>query len=318
MSVINFVHIPKTAGTSFRLGAEEYFGEDAIAYDYGPEAQRTSDTCMKHCYRGTEDRWAFIQECELSDLKMVSGHFRAMKYTPGFGVSNMATFVRDPIQRICSEFKHFVRHQNYKGSFQDFYQRPDMCNKYKKMLNGVPIEAIGFIGLTERYNESLEVFNKVFGTEIKARKDNVGKAEQEDVHEVSEDDLAAIRRLNQQDSVLYKSIVSMFDSRLELHNRGVGFVYGRVAQVTDKKIAGFAWGESKSTPVTVQVEVNGEVVAESVATEFRPNFCRFQVPRAGFVGWSADVQLKTGDHVECKVLGTGQIIGAYMYQPKSA
>ncbi len=315
MSVINFVHIPKTAGTSFRLGAEEYFGEAAIAFDYGPKAPRTSDICMKYCYGEIEDRWGFIHECDASKYKMVSGHFRAMKYAPGFGVPSMVTFVRDPIQRLCSEYKHFVRHLNYNGSFQDFYRRKDMCNKYTNLLSGVPVETIGFIGLTERYDESLEIFNRIFGTEIKTRKDNIGKSNQDDVHEISPEDLQAIRALNEQDLVLYEDILSIFDSRLNLHRRRLDFVYGRIAQANEKKIEGWAWSESQNEPVTVQIAVNGKVVKESVATEFRPNLCRLRVPRAGFVGWSANLQLKAGDNVECKVPGTDQVIGSYTYQP---
>ena len=38
-----FVHIPKTAGTSFRLGADQYFGEKMVCRDYGPKAPETSE-----------------------------------------------------------------------------------------------------------------------------------------------------------------------------------------------------------------------------------------------------------------------------------
>jgi hypothetical protein len=316
MSVINFVHIPKTAGTSFRLGAEDFFGEKAIAYDYGPAAERTSDECMKHCYKGHENRWGFIQECERSGYKMLSGHFRAMKYTPGFGAQKTVTFVRDPIQRICSEYKHFVRHNNYKGSFRDFYERPDMCNKYKKLLAGVPVEAIGFIGLTERYDESVEVFNRSFDTEIKARKDNVGKLDQDDLHEIQPEDLEAVRRLNSQDLVIYEKIEKLFELRLELHKRNVDFIHGRVVHSSDKKLSGWAWSASHSDPVALRIEINGNVVAEPVATEFRPNLCRLRAPRAGFVGWSADIQVSSGDRVECKISATNQLVGSYTYQPE--
>ncbi|MFT7224294.1 MAG: hypothetical protein ACI82Z_001850, partial [Cellvibrionaceae bacterium] len=33
MNPIFFTHIPKTAGTSFRLGVEDYLGQKSIIYD---------------------------------------------------------------------------------------------------------------------------------------------------------------------------------------------------------------------------------------------------------------------------------------------
>ena len=37
-----FVHIPKTAGTSFRLAAQQFYGENNVFFDYGLESVETS------------------------------------------------------------------------------------------------------------------------------------------------------------------------------------------------------------------------------------------------------------------------------------
>ena len=37
-----FIHISKTAGSSFRVAAERYFGKEHVFYDYGPKANETN------------------------------------------------------------------------------------------------------------------------------------------------------------------------------------------------------------------------------------------------------------------------------------
>ena len=313
MPVINFVHIPKTAGTSFRLGAEEFYGEKAIAYDYGPESQQTSGVCLEHCYRSVEDRWAFVRACEASETRMVSGHFRADKYLPAFNVSNTVTFARDPVQRLVSEYGHFVRHNGYEDSFRDFYNLPLMRNRFSKLLQGVPVRAIGFVGLTEQYELSLQVFNQLFDADIPSLKENVGKKSVLDKHEVSQQDLDEVRRLNRADLEKYADIVELFETRVSMYRQDKPYTHGQIVQRGKKQVGGWAWSQAGSEPVKVCVRVNGKNVAEMFATEFRPNLCRLGVPRAGYVGWSVKVDLSEGDKVECFVAATGQVLGSFVF-----
>jgi len=45
---ILFIHIPKTAGTSFRVAAEKYFGEDNTFYDYSAKSPETSAEILEN------------------------------------------------------------------------------------------------------------------------------------------------------------------------------------------------------------------------------------------------------------------------------
>jgi len=49
IAVMLFVHIPKTAGTSFRQGMLEVFGRKALLFDYGPDAPET-DVSIRMIY----------------------------------------------------------------------------------------------------------------------------------------------------------------------------------------------------------------------------------------------------------------------------
>ena len=50
MSPIYFVHIPKTAGTSFRKASETFFGLRHVVYDYADDSNETSPFILDIVY----------------------------------------------------------------------------------------------------------------------------------------------------------------------------------------------------------------------------------------------------------------------------
>ncbi len=46
-----FVHVPKTAGTTFRVAVEQYLGAGAILWDYGAESPVTSPVVRQYLYQ---------------------------------------------------------------------------------------------------------------------------------------------------------------------------------------------------------------------------------------------------------------------------
>ena len=160
-----FIHSPKTAGSSFRVAAEQYFGTEATYFDYGKESSETHLDILKFEYE-SKDRYLAAKSIK-KNAKFLSGHVIYPKYAPFFSTKSVVTFVRDPAQQVRSHYEHFSRLHGYKGSFEDFIKENRFANMQSKALNGVWTDAIGFIGITERYNESLALFNKYYGTDIK-------------------------------------------------------------------------------------------------------------------------------------------------------
>uniref|UniRef100_UPI00341415D1 hypothetical protein n=1 Tax=uncultured Halomonas sp. TaxID=173971 RepID=UPI00341415D1 len=208
---------------------------------------------------------------------------------------------------MASEYAHFVRHYEYKGSFHDFFSRPVMHNRQSKILHGVDVEAIGFVGLTERYAESLEVLNALYGIEIPRREDNRGRQRLEAKHEISAEDEAEFQRLNKRDIRLYDQVAELFDQRYRLFLEGKPWAHARLVEVKPQRIAGWAWwaGESNES-VSVEVWVNGKHQDTVTAVELRPGLCRLLPPRGGYMGFHLPVKLNTGDKVQCRVASTGQ------------
>lgn len=307
MPPLFFVHIPKTAGTSFRLGAQEYFGRERILYDYGSDSPVTTSLVSDFLYSKTKDFWGFKKACDQRNAAMICGHVTVRRFVSLFGAARTLTFLREPLQRIASEYGHFVRHFEYKGSFVDFYSRPAMQNRQSKLLQGVELEAVGFAGLTERYARSLELLNAHFGTEIELRADNRGKESLQAEHELSAEDEAELRRLNRRDLALYAQAVALFESRYRFFQEGKPWAHARLEQLKPDRISGSAWwaGDSEE-PVEVEVWINDRQAAVLPAVDLRPQLCRLQPPRGGHVGFDLPVKLSRDDRVQCRVAQTGQ------------
>ena len=307
MLLIYFVHIPKTAGTSFRLGAEYYFGRESIVYDYGKGSPTTTAVAIDTLYEEPKDFWRFKSACEQKGVSVVGGHVNASRFVSLFGVGNTLTFLRDPLQRMASEYAHFVRHYEYKGSFRDFYSRPIMHNRQSKILHGVDFEAIGFVGLTERYAESLALLNSRYAIQVPNREDNRGKTSLDAVHEISVEDEAELKRLNKRDIHLYEQAVAIFEQRQQMATLGQKWAHARIQEANVQRISGWAWwpGEDDD-PVSVEVWANGKHLDTVTAVELRPGLCRLLPPRGGYVGFQLPVNLCPGDQVQCRVASTGQ------------
>lgn len=310
-----FVHIPKTAGTSFRLGAELYFSKEKIVYDYTKNSNETSPVVFELLYEDLKDLWEFKNVCEQRNTAMIGGHVSIGRFVSLFGTNQTLTFLRDPLQRIASEYAHFVRHYEYTGSFQEFYSLPVMQNRQKAHLKGVALEAIGFVGLTENYAESLDILNAHYGIKIPLREDNRGKQNLSAIHEISFDDEVELKRLNKEDLHLYQQASKLFKQRLQLFQKSLCWVHARLIEVKPDYIAGWAWWADKSDkPVLIEIWVNGKHVRNVYAVDFRPGLAQLRVPRGAYVGFHLPMKLKSGDLVQCSVASTRQIFPLAPYQ----
>ena len=304
---IFFVHIPKTAGTSFRLGAEKSFGNSRVWYDYGAQAKETSNIVRSYIYEDSPDVWGLGAELYSNNIAMLSGHVAVQKFVSLLGIENTITFVRDPLQRMVSEYQHFVRHYGYENSFRTFYSRPVMHNRIDKIFRGVDPEAIGFIGLTERYNDSLEIFNARYRASVPRLEANQGKAGVDLLHDIAEEDIKELKKLNRRDLSLYEKCRVLFETRLEMYKNGIPYAHAFLEECGPKRISGWAWcAEQGDSPVHLEVWVNGEKFKVVSATELRPDLCRLRPPRGGYVGFSVAGAFSPGDKVQCCVQDTGQ------------
>lgn len=310
MSPIFFVHIPKTAGTSFRKAAEQLFGSERVLYDYSPSAAETSSLVRKYIYE-EKDLLGFYRTLCNNHVSFLSGHVNANKFVYLFSVSQTVTFVRDPVQRLVSEYQHFVRHHGYEGDLPSFYRKPHFVNRQAKILQNVPLEAIGLIGLNEAYEDSLAMFNQRYGLNVQSVDMNMGRADKTTSYELPKEQLEELTALNEQDIRLYRRAVHLFEQRKALFDDGKGYVHGAVQQMSEKSISGWAWHAESDVPVALDILVDGKHVATVESKDLRPAFLRLGLPRSGYVGFHYNfvTPLAKRSVVEVVVDDTGQLVG---------
>lgn len=168
------VHMAKTAGTSFAVALREHFG-DTLVEDYGmlpfnrPRGRREWEAI----------RAGFSRKQRLpARIQAVHGHFLPIKYAiAGWGRdTRFVTWLRDPVERLVSQYHHWMRtphgataaqplryrivRENW--SLERFCLGPEMRNIYRQYLWGFAPRRFAFIGITERYESDLANFANRF------------------------------------------------------------------------------------------------------------------------------------------------------------
>jgi len=146
-------------------------------------------------------------------IAVLTGHFHVRKYFGAFGREvRWCTFVRDPIQRVISEYNHFRNHHGYSGAFEDFRRIPGNCDRQSQLLRGVDIPDYFFVGITERYEESIRDFNRLTGRDVPVLRENTAPAKP--VCHLTLQEHAELMRLNRADLGLYLECWASLDERV--------------------------------------------------------------------------------------------------------
>lgn len=182
------VHLPKTAGSSFRASLKLHFG-DSMALDY-------ADRPLNHppLIRNAIALKGSIQALRSNhsndaSIACVHGHFMPVKYrwlrTPER--KKFAVWLRDPIERLASHYCYWLKDYNSETagslrvrvveeawSLERFCFSKEMQNLYCKFFWGFPISRFNFVGITENYESDLSYFStSVLGSPLSVEVSNV-------------------------------------------------------------------------------------------------------------------------------------------------
>ena len=301
-----FIHIPKTAGTSLRMSADQYFGREQIGLNYGFKAKETSDWVRDEICLN-KDFFEIVNRHRAGECDFYTGHVHLKPHAGVFEQRNIFTFVRNPVDQVLSHYNHFVQYNGFEGTLEEFICKPQFKNVQSGMLNGYQPEIIGYIGITENYNESLSIINDLYGIELVSRQLNVNSNPV--VRNVEESDVKLILKNNVHDVALYNKAKELHHSRVKLNTDKLPWTYGLIGHVGQHRIGGWAFSSEGDDVIELVVFKNSKIIGKIKANEARHNLMQCNIPRGAYVGYSMNINAEVGDIYEVKVLATGQSLG---------
>lgn len=282
LPLIFFVHIPKTAGTSFRTGLESIY---KVVCDYNQKSDKTSEIVLDHIY-SRKDFFSFDQELSNQKYSCISGHIGIIKYQTLLDPRCIVSFMREPISRQYSSYKHYVKHLEYKSDFKTFMNEKRFINTQEKFLRGMPIELIGALGITEKYSESLLLINDALNVDIPYIEKNTNKTIETIGDIVDKKTLQELRLLNRKDISLYKKAKWLHEQRILNQSAKFSWVHG-IAKLTARNVlTGLAWFADSDNLVELDIYVNDVLHTTVFAKEFYSGPIKTIFPRKGYVKFS--------------------------------
>ncbi len=300
-----FVHIPKTAGTSFRSALETMF---KVFNDYGQKSKQTSAIIQKYFYE-KNDVFTLKQQFNLTPNACISGHVSVNKFMDFVPVESVVTFVREPSSQILSHYNHHLAHLGYKGSLNDFLNKTVTKNFQSTLLGALPLGLIGYVGITEKYEQSLNMFNKQFLLSLKPVKDNVNKSKQYTDSQLEKPVYEKFKRNNKQDIVMYKEALFLHEQRKSLYEGDKPWTYCAVHINANKKVLhGCAYRLDDKTPTRVIVKINNQRHDVLTAKYFYSHYTKANFPRERYIAFNVRLpeNLTSNDEINLYAEDTGQ------------
>lgn len=229
---IFFIHIPKTAGTSFRNMLFRLIRQEAAfpnLQDLGGNAGNYID--LGHLQEG-------LKQCG-RNIRFLTGHYPFAAGELLSGRCQYFVFLRDPIDRTISNLLHFQRNQpdcqglglleifekhrwhlqNLQTRFLGLSTMDELSSFYRRELNSekmldqalTNLEKCTFVGITEDFTNSVKIAEQLLGTQLGHElKRNVSPARSSN----SEESLIAhLRAYLEQDILLYQHALDIFEKQ---------------------------------------------------------------------------------------------------------
>jgi len=297
-----FLHIPKTAGTSFRKAVQDVIGRERVVRDYGDDAAETS-TSIRDTVLASGDPLQVLEAVRRDQGLMLSGHLNVARYGGIFGLGNTLTILREPVSRVVSHYRHAVRHLGFKGDLMAFARKREFRNLQTRMLVNLDPAIFGLVGITEQYNLTLKIAEHRWGWKLKRLRNNVGDELGAFKVTADEQQRKEIAELNQGDQRRYDRASFVLTNTDRCLKQGIaveprgGITFLQPGQ----EIRGWGFGLGASEPLKVLLSVNGKERGFADCTHFSPALACWKMPRQGHIGFMAsDIRPKQGDVVELR------------------
>jgi hypothetical protein len=205
------VHVPKCAGTSFKAVLQGIYGR-RLMLNYGVFFKR-------------EDVRA---EMIPDDTECIHGHFEADALLDLYPDATLITWVRHPVERLVSNYHFFLRNPDQHDfcsrtlsekslTLREFADLEAMQNEATRHFAGKQVEDFRFVGISERFAESLCHFGDVIKTDILSPVpfDNVNPDRKSMRYRISTADYHYVLERNLKDLAFYDEAQARLDDFIE-------------------------------------------------------------------------------------------------------
>ncbi|MBU2649754.1 MAG: sulfotransferase family protein [Bacteroidetes bacterium] len=198
------IHIPKTAGTSFRNFLKHVYGEqNAVRLDINITTKKIDI-----------ENQAFEEKKLPGNIRVIHGHFYYRDLVEQIRIEEgtpMVTWLREPAERVISNYFYLAKRlkeelqEESKGlnilskmqkSLIEYARNEISRNRMSKFLEGANLEKFFFTGIYEHYNEDMQDFAQLLGIKdfeifqhnITGRKEEVDTGILEEIRSLNADD----------------------------------------------------------------------------------------------------------------------------------
>lgn len=214
------IHIPKTAGCSFRTILDHVYGNNSVARVDIPLKSKLPR------YDKPKIRLPVID----GNVRVIHGHFNFNDLQKKYSIRSdvpVITWLRDPVERVISNY--FYLQKMIRGfikggggnlnilhamerSLLEYASIDISRNRISRFLENAELDNIYFIGIVEHYSEDLEHLSDMLGW--KSYQEVRCNTSQEQRVPVSDGIREKIRMLNKDDVDLYNKALDLRQKRL--------------------------------------------------------------------------------------------------------
>ncbi len=212
------LHIPKTAGTSFRNILKSVYGDREVL---------RFDISERGIVRVNEEQY---NKSKLPSVKVIHGHFTLEALENKFDLPEeykLITWVRDPVKRVVSNYNYLEDrlreiHEQHKGlnilskmqrTLAEFSRAEVNRNRQFKFLKGRTLDEFDFVGIAEMFDSELIRLARTLEWPVVPEPLHQNRSSDKK-REIDENLVKEIRELNEMDEQIYQKAIEIRERQL--------------------------------------------------------------------------------------------------------